>query len=223
LEKLSEQKIILNRWDINVKDIQPKDYKGKKKYVNVYSFLEKLSKFSKKNHIATANGMASVATHQALKIARGQRFITNAGLGNMGSGLPLAIGASIANQKKTVICMEGDGSIMLNIQELQTVVHHHLPLKIFIFNNNGYYSIKVTHMKFFKKIFAANPKTGVSLPDFEKIANAWGIKYFKISRDEELQKLKNVIDHKGPVICELMLDPDQPMLSKWSAGKFKKN
>lgn len=116
--------------------------------------------------------------------------------------------------------MEGDGSIMLNIQELQTVVHHGLPLKIFIYNNNGYYSIRYTHMAYFKKIFAASPETGVSLPNFEKVANAWDIKYFKIVNNKDLEKVKEVIDYKGPVICELMLDPDQPMFPKWSAGNY---
>lgn len=220
LQELSQQDVKLNRWDVKVKPINPDRFQGDKKYLNVYKFMSELSKYTNGYDVATANGMASLATHQALKIKRGQRFITNAGLGHMGSGLPLAIGASIADHKRPVICMEGDGSIMLNIHELQTVVYHNLPLKIFIFNNNGYYSIKVTHMAYFKKIFAASPETGVSLPNFEKVANAWDIKYFKIANDKELQKIKGIIDYKGPVICELMLDQDQPMLPKWSAGNY---
>jgi acetolactate synthase-1/2/3 large subunit len=141
----------------------------------------------------------------------------------MGSGLPMAIGASIAKNKKPVICMEGDGSIMLNIHELQTVVHHHLPIKIFIFNNRGYYSIRATHQSFFGKIFAASPETGVSLPDFEKIAYAWGIKYFKIAKDKDLTKIKEIMNHKGAVMSELILNPDQPMPIKWTAGQLKES
>lgn len=224
LDKLYRQKIKINRWDVKVKEVQAEDYQGKRKYLNVYRFLCKLSKFNKRYHVTTADGMASVATHQVLKMTYRQRFITNAGLGNMGSGLPLAIGASIASNKSPVICMEGDGSIMLNIHELQTVIHHQIPLKIFIFNNNGYYSVKVTHLTFFKKIYAASPETGVSLPSFGKLASAWGVKYFKIARDKDLPKLKEIMNYnKGPMIVELMLDPDQPMLPKWSAGKLRVN
>lgn len=220
LEKLYQQDLTLNRWDIKVKSINPLDYSGKKEYVNVYRFLEELNKYSKGFAIATANGMASLVPHQALKVSRGQRLITNAGLGQMGSGLPLAIGACIASNKKPVICTEGDGSIMLNIQELQTVVHHQLPLKIFIFNNDGYYSIRQTHKKYFNKVFAADPESGVSLPNFEKLIKGWGIKYEKISNDQDLDKVKKVIDYQGPIVCELMLDPDQPLLPRWTAGQF---
>ncbi|MBU2260240.1 thiamine pyrophosphate-binding protein [Patescibacteria group bacterium] len=218
LENLYKQEIQLNRWEIKVEPINPDNYAGDKKYLNVYSFLNKLSNCSKGIDVATANGMASVASHQALRISSGQRFITNAGLGNMGSGLPMAIGACIAREKKPIICLEGDGSIMMNIQELQTVVHHKLPIKIFIFNNNGYYSIRSTHLKFFNKIFASDPATGVSFPDFSRLIPAWGLAYERINNDDELSKVEKVMEHKGPIVCELMLDPDQPMLERWSAG-----
>lgn len=223
LENLYRQDFSLNRWDVKIKLINPADYSGKKKYLNVYSFLEELSKYSNGFDIATANGMASLAPHQALKISRGQRFLTNAGLGQMGSGLPLAIGASIAAGKKPVICLEGDGSIMLNLQELQTVLHHQLPLKIFIFNNNGYFSIKNTHLKYFNKIFAADPNSGVSLPNFEKLITGWGLSYRKIANNQKLAKIKEVMKFQGPIVCELMIDPYQPMLPSWEAGLLRKN
>lgn len=221
LEALNKQDIKLNRWDVKVEPINPDNYACDKKYLNVYRFLSELSNWPEKMDMATANGMASVAPHQALKISRGQRFITNAGLGHMGSGLPMAIGACIASDKNPVICSEGDGSIMMNIQELQTVIHHKLPLKIFIFNNNGYYSIRSTHLKFFNKITAADPSSGVTLPDFSKLIPAWGLAYERINNDEELSKLEKVMNHKGPIVCELMLDPNQSMLEKWSAGMYK--
>lgn len=221
LEQLYQQDISLNRWDVQIKPINPDDYAGKKKYLNVYKFLEELSKYSKGFDIATANGMASLTPHQTLRIYQGQRFITNAGLGHMGSGLPLAIGASVARNKKPVICLEGDGSLMLNIQELETVSHHRLPLKIFIFNNNGYYSIRNTHLRYFNKIFAADPKTGVSLPNFEKLIKAWGLAYQRIANNNQLSKIKEVIKFKSPIVCELMIDPDQPMLPRWQAGMFR--
>lgn len=220
LEELYKQDIELNRWDVKVESINSDNYPCDKKYLNVYRFLGELSSYSKQMDVATANGMASLVLHQALKISRGQRFITNAGLGHMGSGLPMAIGACVAGGKKPVICSEGDGSIMMNIQELQTVVHHNLPIKIFIFNNVGYYSIRSTHIHFFNKIFAADPATGVSMPDFSKLIPAWGLAYERINNDSELDKLKKVMDYQGPIVCELMLDPNQPMLERWSAGMF---
>jgi acetolactate synthase-1/2/3 large subunit len=117
--------------------------------------------------------------------------------------------------------MEGDGSIMLNLQELQTVLYHQLPLKIFIFNNNGYYSIRNTHLKYFNKIFAADPNSGVSLPNFEKLITGWGLNYQRIANNNELAKVKEIIKFQGPIVCELMIDPYQPMLSHWEAGLLR--
>ena len=117
--------------------------------------------------------------------------------------------------------MEGDGSLMLNIHELQTVVHHKLPIKLFIFNNAGYYSIRATHLNYFKRVFAADYQTGVSLPDYRKLTKAWGLKYFKIDKDDNLPNVAKVLDFRGPAVCELLIDPNQPMLPKWTAGQYK--
>lgn len=222
LEKLCQQKIKLKRWDLEKKPIISSNYAGDRKYLNVYKFFEVLNKNLGNLNLATANGLASTSTHQAVRIKRGQRLITNAGLGHMGSGLPLAIGASVATGKKPVVCLVGDGSIMLNLQELETVKYHKLPLKIFLFNNNGYFSVRNTHLRFFNKIFAADPKSGVGFPNFEKLIKAWGLNYQKISNDRQLYKVKQVIKTRGPVVCELMLDPFQPMLPRWEAGLLRK-
>jgi acetolactate synthase-1/2/3 large subunit len=117
--------------------------------------------------------------------------------------------------------MEGDGSLMLNIQELQTVFHHNLPIKLFIWNNNGYYSIRTTHLNYFKKEFASSPETGVSFPDFEKIIKAWGFAYRKIANNKDLDKVEEIMNYKGPIVCELVIDPNQPMPSKWTAGMYR--
>ena len=220
LESLYQQDIELNPWKVEVKPISSIDYQVSGDYLNVYDFISELSKYSAGMDVATANGMASVAPHQALQIRRGDRFITNAGLGHMGSGLPMAIGASIARDSMPVICSEGDGSIMLNIQELQTVIHHKLPIKIFIFNNHGYYSIRATHLRFFDRISAADDKSGVSIPDFSRLIPAWGMAYERINNVGELDKIKKVINYDGPIVCELMLDPNQPMLGRWLAGSL---
>ncbi|TAN34208.1 thiamine pyrophosphate-binding protein [Patescibacteria group bacterium] len=229
LDELYKQDITLNRWDVKVEPLNPADLACDPKYLNVYKFWREIGACNMSFRpgsrnpgldITTANGMASLTPHQALKVSRGQRFLTNAGLGHMGSGLPMAIGASIARGRQAVICSEGDGSIMMNLQELQTVVHHKLPLKIFIVNNNGYYSIRATHTHFFKKIFASDPETGVSIPDFSKLIPAWGIAFERINNDSELDKVKKVMDFDGPIVCELMIDPDQKMPEKWSAGLY---
>lgn len=220
LKELYKQDIKLNRWPVKIKPFDPEEFKGDKNYANVHKFIQELSKHSKNYDIVTANGMAAGASHKTLKTKRGQRFIVTTGLGQMGYALPASIGASVALKKRQVICIEGDGSIMLNLQELQTIVHHRLPIKIFIYNNGGYYSIRTTHMSYFNKVFAADAASGVSLPNFAKIAQAWEIKFIKIGSDKEMVKLKKVMDYAGPVICEVMIDPNQPMPKKWTAGQY---
>jgi len=133
----------------------------------------------------------------------------------------MAVGACIANGKKPVICSEGDGSIMLNLQELEMIKHYKLPIKIFIYNNGGYFSIRNTHNNFFQRLSACDCSCDVTIPDFSKIIPAWGIEYERINNDNELEKLTKVMDCEGPIICELMLDPHQPLLEKWSAGTLK--
>ncbi len=223
LEKLYQQNITLHKWKVIKTKINPADYQITKKYLNVYRFTEELNKHLDGCSITTADAMASLVTNQAAKLVKGQRLLTNAGLGHMGSGLPLAIGACIASGGKPTICMEGDGSLMLNIQELQTVIHHRLPIKLFIFNNGGYYSIRNTHLAYFGRVFSADSKTGVTLPNFQKLVRAWGLKYIQIGKDRESHRVKEVMESKGPVVCELMIDPNQPMLPKWTAGKYRKN
>lgn len=221
LQELNKLDIKLQSWEVEVKAINEEEFQSQGNYVNIYKFLAELSKLHKNYHIATADGMASVAPHQALRIFPGQRFVTNAGLGNMGSGLPLAIGVCVASGKSPVICMEGDGSIMLNIHELQTILYHNLPIKIFIWNNNGYFSIRGTHKNYFNKVVASDPDSGLSLPDFSKLMPAWGFAYERIQNNSELEKLQKVIDFEGPIVCELMIDPAQKMLPKWAAGMFR--
>lgn len=221
LEELLKEKIKVKRWDVEINSIKAEKYDSKN-FLNVYRFLEELYKYIGKSNVVTANGMASLASHQALKIKAGQRFITNAGLGHMGSGLPMAIGACFASNKSPTVCMEGDGSIMLNIQELQTILYNKLPIKIFIFNNGGYFSIRSTHLNYFKKIFASDENSGLSLPNFSKIIPAWGFDFERINNDKELYKLEKIAKN-GPIVFELMIDPGQKMIEKWSAGDYKES
>jgi len=223
LSKLYTQKIQLNRWDVEIKNMDLNEYRSSKKYVNIYKFLDKINIYLKTQNIVRSNAMSASSTHQIIRIKKGQRLIGNDGLGQMGQGLPLAIGVCFAAGKRPTICFEGDGSIMLNIQELQTILHHKLPIIIFILNNGGYYSIRNTHLKYFKKEFASSPETGVSLPNYAKIIPAWGYKYMRINKDNELFKLKKIMKEKGPLVCEVMIDPFQKMQQVWSAGMFRQN
>jgi len=143
------------------------------------------------------------------RLNKDQRLFTNVGCASMGYGLPAAIGASIANNKDKVICIEGDGSIMMNLQELQTVVGENIPLKIIIINNEGYLSIKLTQESFFKgQEFASGPQTGVTLPSMEKLSYAFGLNYFSIKNNKEIDPvLEKSIASEGPCIIEVFTHP----------------
>jgi acetolactate synthase I/II/III large subunit len=199
------------------------DYAKQKKFVNSYYFAEVLAeKLMAEDHIITSNGTAYVGTLQCIKLKKGQRFITNSGLASMGYGLPAAIGACFANGGKRIICLEGDGSLQMNIQELQTLVHHNLPVKMFVFNNNGYLSIKITQNNYFQGFYVASgPESGVSCPDLSKIANAYGIPFVRMTKHTGLaEKIAEMLAYSGPAIGEIMMDPNQPLVPKLSSAKL---
>ena len=131
----------------------------------------------------------------------------------MGFSLPAAIGASVRNNTKTA-AITGDGSLQMNIQELQTVKHYHLPVKLFVWNNNGYLSIRATQRKFFEsRMIGTDSESGVSFPDLSKIADAYGLKFVRIQKSGDLtEKLRSVMADDDPVICEVMCDPDQEII-----------
>lgn len=188
--------------------------------VNPYCFMDCLFDHLKEDQvIVTANGSACVVSFQAAKIKKGQRLWTNSGCASMGYDLPAAIGAAKASGGKTIICLAGDGSIMMNLQELQTIAGLQLSIKIFILNNGGYSSIFQTHRNFFNGIeVGAGPKSGVSLPKFEKIARAFDLPYYSCSDLADMSSaIEATLDCAGPVICEVLLDPDQPFAPKLGA------
>lgn len=210
---MNKQNLNLKKWDIKKEEIT---YEENKNYCDLYQFFNELS-LKSDYPVITTNGMAAEAPHQALKLKKGQRLITNTAFGEMGKGLPMAIGASCAIGKKPVICIEGDGSIMMNLQELETAKHNKIPLKIFVLNNYGYFSIRNTHNRYFGKPFACDESCGVSIPDFSKLIPGWGIKYEAIKTGDDLYKIKDILDSKELVFCEVFIDPNQKMLAKWSA------
>lgn len=191
------------------------EYAKDKGGINLYYFIHVLSKKLKADSVVVGDaGSAVYVPPQSLKLKDGQRYITSGGQAEMGYTIPACIGISIARQKGEVIGITGDGSFQLNIQELQTIVHHDLPIKIFVWNNNGYLSIRATQTKFFEgRLMGADPTSGVSFPSLRKIAWAYGIKYFKASKSNKLADvIEEVMNYPKAVICEVMCLRDQQII-----------
>ena len=195
------------------------EMKSQKKYVNSYYFMDVLSDCMKENEvIVVGDGTAFTCTYQSIRIKKGQRLIGNIGSAPMGYDISAAIGACIANGKKRVVCIAGDGSIQLNIQELQTIVHHKFPIKIFLINNNGYLAIRNTQKNFFNHLVGEGPKSGISFPNMQKIAKAYGITSDRVSTHKSLKKkIQKALAARGPYILEIMMDPWQPLIPKVSS------
>jgi acetolactate synthase-1/2/3 large subunit len=193
------------------------EYRDQKEYVNSFYFVEVLSQFAQADDIfVLANGAANTCTFQAVSLKKGQRLFTNSGCASMGYDLPAAIGACFASGGKRILCIAGDGSIQMNLQELQTIVHHRLPIKIFLWNNQGYASIRMTQDAYFPGGYvAADPTSGVTFPDMLKIASAYGIPARRIANHSTLlQDIEASLATPGPALCEILMAPDQPLLPK---------
>jgi acetolactate synthase-1/2/3 large subunit len=213
-------------WCKKINDKYPvclEEYKEKKTPVNPYTFMEVLSKhLSASDTIVASNGTACVCSFQVIEMKKGQRMFTNAGASSMGYGLPAAIGAAFSDKNSKIICLEGDGSIQMNLQELQTVVHYNQNIKIFWLNNDGYHSIRQTQSSSFKGdergYCGVNGESGISFPSAEKIANAYGIKYVMIdSLDTIDNNIISALEGDTPVICEVVLDKLQFFAPKLSS------
>lgn len=210
-------------WCRNINEKYPaalEKYYEKDSPVNPYAFIKKFSEaLEEGDRVICGNGSACVVTFQTMMIKRGQRLFTNSGCAAMGYGFPAAIGCAVAEKGKRIICIDGDGSFQMNLQELQTVVYNKLNLKIFILNNNGYHSIRQTQKNLFEPpLVGVCDGNGISFPDMEGIANAYKIPYVKIDSLKEVQKkLKSVLGEAGPVICEVIVDPDQNFEPKLSS------
>ena len=196
-----------------------KQMTNEKKFVNSYYFIKTLSSLTKKNDsIITDMGFSFTTTHQALDIKENQNFYTNSGHAPMGWGLPAAIGAYYAQRKKNsnFICLSGEGGLQMNIQELATIMHNKIPLKIFIFNNGGYLTIKQTQILGFKgRIMGADKSSGLSFPKYDDMAKAHQMHYKKIKTHKNIkQKIQEVLNNKKAVICELIMNPDEEQIPK---------
>lgn len=211
-------------WCRNINDKYPAtlpEYYMDEKGLNPYAFMtEFFEELKDDDSVVCGNGAACVITFQAAMIKKGQRLYTNSGSAAMGYGFPAAVGACVARPDKRIICMDGDGSFMMNLQELQTVVFNKLNLKIFLLNNNGYHSIRQTQKNLFQgqSYVGIGGGYGLSIPDFSKVIPAFGIPYYRIDSLENVNdRIKEVLDADGPVFCEVFVDWQQDFAPKSSS------
>jgi acetolactate synthase-1/2/3 large subunit len=180
-------------------------------------------RLSKDEVVITGNGSACVVSFQVAELKAGQRLYTNSGNASMGYDLPAAIGASIALCGKKVICLAGDGSLMMNLQELQTVIGYKLPIKVIVINNNGYHSIRQPQQAYFSdNMFGLGPDDGVTLPNFVELAKAFkissaGVQTMDEWRSESVQELLN---NDQCALIELFVDPEIPFSPKLASRKL---
>lgn len=185
-------------------------HRSKTDYVSNYYLIERLSKLLPSNYdVVTSDGSANVVTMQVIELKGSQRLITNTGCAPMGYGLPCAVGVASTGQE--TLCIEGDGSLHLNIHELQTMMHNNLSIKLLLLNNDGYLSIKVTQKSFFNGHYVASEKSsGVTFPDFKKIADAYSIPYFEIRNNNQIDEvLSEFLNFEGPCLCQVFTDPNE--------------
>jgi len=201
------------------------EYWDTKGVVNPYCFTEELFKQLRENEvIVMANATAAVVTVQAAKLKPGQRIYSNSGSASMGYDLPATIGAWYAMPKgsERVICICGDGSIMQNLQELQTIVGQQIPAKLFLYNNSGYHSIRQSQQSHFNGFsVGCGPDSGITFPDFGKIAAAFGFAYTLTSDHSDMgDAIRRTLAADGPAICEIMVDKTQNFAPKLSSKRL---
>lgn len=221
---------ICQNWKKEYPVVQQKHYEQRTP-ANVYAFIrEESSRLNEGQITVVGNGSACVVGSHGYVIKKGQRFIINSAIASMGYDLPAAIGACVANQRwcketgekeQDIICVTGDGSIQMNLQELQTIIHHRYPIKIFLINNGGYHSIRQTQNNYFgKPLIGIGVDSGdLSFPDMSKLAPAYGFPFIRIEDNAGLAEgIEKTLAMEGPVICEVMVDMDQKFEPK-SASK----
>ena len=198
-------------------------YYSKNSPINPYVFMKELfDELVEGDTIVAGNGSACVCSFQAAIIKRNQRLFTNSGCAAMGYGLSAALGVAVARMGARVICLDGDGSIQMNLQELQTIIHNDLNIKIFWLNNNGYHSIRQTQMNLFSSSFCGVSKdSGISFPSAQKIASAYDIPFIRIDDSHTMKNnLRLALALDGPVIIEAVLDPEQFFEPKLSSKQM---
>lgn len=186
-------------------------------FPNSYRLIDKISDYLTPNHIVVTDmGTALLSGHQVIRLKEGAKMFSSYGLGEMGYGLPAAFGAAIAGGGREVLCLNCDGGMMMNIQELQTIIQHRLRIKIIIFNNDGYLMIKHTQKMLFNgKYVAVDNESGISLPDYMKVAKAFGYQKYQIKNWSDFNfYFPQFMDFDGPSICEIFMPVDQEFIPK---------
>ena len=214
---------ITQKWKVDYPVVDKKN-QTKQNKINSFYFIKKLSRFAKSNSsIVTDMGTSFTCTMQTFEIKnhKKQRLFTSSGLAAMGFGLPGAIGASFANPNKEIICITGDGGFMFNIQELQTIKHHNLPVKIFILENQGYLTMQLMQKKNFKKLTGSDVKSGISFPNFKKIAEGFSLDYLKLGKSNIDNQLKKIFSNKKPCIIEVNMPKFQQLVPRVQAQLLK--
>jgi acetolactate synthase-1/2/3 large subunit len=198
------------------------EYKTNYNKINSFYFMEVLSdKLTDNNIIVTDMGTSYTCTMQSLQMNGKNRLFTSSACCSMGFGLPGAIGAYFGNPNKDIILIAGDGGLQMNIQELQTIIHNKIPLKIFVLNNNGYLAISLMQDNLFKSNYVgSNNVSGISSPNFIKLAEAYGFKTFKFNNNNELEQgIDKVLNEKGPVLCEIAMVENQLLIPRVQSSK----
>lgn len=212
-------------WKEKYPVVRPKHYNDEEGRANVYAFIKELSNsLNEGQTTVVGNGSACVVGSHAYTIKKDQRFIINSGIASMGYDLPAAIGACIADSSQDIICISGDGSIQMNLQELQTIIHHQLPIKIFVINNDGYHSIRQTQTNFFGEPLVGIGKESrdLSFPEMSKLATAYGYPYIRINNNSELKEgITSTLEKQGPVICEVFVSTTQKFEPKCSSRRLE--
>jgi acetolactate synthase-1/2/3 large subunit len=210
-------------WKEKYPVFQP-EYKINNEKINSFYFMEVLSnKLTDNNIVVTDMGTSYTCTMQSLQMNGKARLFTSSACCSMGFGLPGAIGAYFADPSKDILLIAGDGGIQMNIQELQTVIHNKIPLKIFLLNNNGYLAISLMQDNLFKSNYiGSNPDSGISNPNFVKLADAYGFKTYIFNNNIELEKgIDEVLSTKGPVLCEIKMIENQLLIPRVQSSKDK--
>jgi acetolactate synthase-1/2/3 large subunit len=192
--------------------------------INLYHFVEILSKHLPDNATVISDaGNAVYTVPAAIRVKSGQRSITSGAQAEMGYSLPAAIGAAFA-RKGPVVAINGDGSVMMNVQELETLAFLKLPVKVCIMNNNGYSCIRYQQANAFGgRVIGCDPKSGISFPDYEKVAYAFGIKYIRVDGNDDIdKKIKEMFEDNEPLVCEVMCIEKQQFLNVSTAMNSKK-
>ena len=197
------------------------EYWDQREYVNNYVFIQVLGEEMKEGDllIPGSSGACSEITMQAFRVKEGMRIFNSEGLGPMGFGIAASIGGCLASGRQRTVCIEGDGGFHMNCQELETIRRLNLPIKIFVLNNNGYGSIRATQRNYFDgRLVGCDPSSGLTLPDISAISTAYDLRASRICNHTYLRAIiRRVLDAEGPVVCEVMISPEQYTAPKVSS------